>query len=168
MISYGDEARQSMLDTLDALRQWSKEIGAVNDRCLPKVFDHMVTAQRAMGWPDHASTTTGPSDIMHYFLLFTVVRDTLQNACKLESEVIDKVAEGCFASRRSDPPRSSRRSPAAARRLVSGSMQVNRLRQEGERSALRRLFARERRALWRQEGCSKSSLIPGERTSAKT
>ena len=99
MISLNDEARKSMLDTLDALRQWSKEIGAVNDRCLPKVFDHMATAQRAMGWPDHASATTGPSDRMHYFLLFTVVREELLKACKLETEVIDKVAEGCFASR---------------------------------------------------------------------
>ena len=99
MISYNNEARKSMLDTLDALRQWSKEIGAVNDRCLPKVFDHMATAQRAMGWPDHASATTGPSDRMHYFLLFTVVRDTLQEACKLQTHVIDKVAEACFSSR---------------------------------------------------------------------
>src|SRR5215471_20236710 len=99
MISLNDETRKSMLDTLDALRQWSNEIGAVNDRCLPKVIDHMATAQRAMGWPDYASTTTGISDRMHYFLLFTVVRETLQKARKLESEVIDKVAEACFASR---------------------------------------------------------------------
>ena len=99
MIPYNDEARKSMQDTLDALRQWSNEIGAVNDRYLPKVIEHMATAQRAMGWPDRASTATGISDRMHYFLLFTTVRDTLQNACKLESEVIDKVAEACFASR---------------------------------------------------------------------
>jgi hypothetical protein len=56
-----------------------------------------------MGWPDYATTATGysavPADTMHYFLLFTTVRETLQNACKLETEVIDKVAEGCFASR---------------------------------------------------------------------
>jgi len=36
---------------------------------------------------------------MHYFLLFTVVREELLKACKLETEVIDKVAEACFASR---------------------------------------------------------------------
>ena len=99
MISYNDEARKLMQDTVDALRQWSNEIGAVNDRCLPKVIDHIAAAQRAMGWPDHVSDATGVSDRMHYFLLFTVVRDTLKNACKLESEVIDKVAEACFASR---------------------------------------------------------------------
>jgi len=46
-------------------------------------------------------------------------------------------------------------------------MQVNRQRQEEQRSALRRSRG-ELRAVWRQEGCSKSSLIPGERTSAKT
>jgi hypothetical protein len=99
MISYNNEARKSMLDTLDALRQWSNEIGAVNDRCLPKVIDHMATAQRAMGWPEHASAATGISDRMHYFLLFTVVRDTLLKACKAETELIDKVAEACYASR---------------------------------------------------------------------
>src|SRR5262245_66003370 len=75
MFSLNDEARKSMLDTLDALRQWSNEIGAINDRCLPKVLDHMAVAQRAMGWPDHASTATGISDRMHYFLLLTVVRE---------------------------------------------------------------------------------------------
>src|SRR5262249_11186363 len=96
---YDDQARKSMQDTLDALREWSKEIGAVNGRCLPKVIDHMTTAQRAMGWPDHVSFATGPSDRMHYFLLFPVVHETLLKACKLESEVIDKVAEVCFASR---------------------------------------------------------------------
>ena len=99
MISLNDEAHKSMLDTLDALRQWSNEIGAINDRCLPKVLDHMAVAQRAMGWPDHASTATGISDRMHYFLLLTVVRAELSRACKLEIEVIDKVAEACFASR---------------------------------------------------------------------
>ena len=49
MISLNDETRQSMLDTLDALRQWSQEVGAANDRWLPKVLDHMAVAQRAMG-----------------------------------------------------------------------------------------------------------------------
>ncbi|HYV71190.1 MAG TPA: hypothetical protein VE970_13930, partial [Pseudolabrys sp.] len=62
-------------------------------------LDHMAVAQRAMGWPDHASAATGISDRMHYFLLLTVVRAELSRACKLEIEVIDKVAEACFASR---------------------------------------------------------------------
>jgi len=101
MIALNDEARRSMLQTLDALQQWSNEIHAANDRCLTKVIDHMAVAQRAMGWPDYATTATGEGDpgTMHYFLLFTVVRDTLQKASKLQTDVIDKVAEACFASR---------------------------------------------------------------------
>ena len=112
MISLNDEARKSMVDTLDALQQWSNEIHAANDRCLPMVLDHMATAHRAMGWPDHATTATGEGDpgTMHYFLLFTAVRDTLQKACKLQTDVIDEVAEACFASSvdlNSPAPRSS-------------------------------------------------------------
>ena len=101
MIASNDEARKSMLHTVEALEQWSNEIRAANDRCLPMVFNHMADAHRAMGWPDDATTATGEGDpgTMHYFLLFTAVRDTLQKACKLETDVIDKVAEACFASR---------------------------------------------------------------------
>ena len=101
MIALNHEARRSMVQTLDALQQWSNEIRATNDRCLPQVIDHMAAAQRAVGWPDHANTATGEGDpgTMHYFLLFTVVRDTLQEACKRQTDVIDKVAEACFASR---------------------------------------------------------------------
>ena len=101
MIALNDEARRSMVQTLDALQQWSNEIHAANDHCLTKVIDHMAVAQRAVGWPDHATTATGEGEpgIMHYFLLFTVVRDTLQEACKLQTHVIDKVAEACFSSR---------------------------------------------------------------------
>src|SRR5215470_414664 len=101
MVALNDETRRSMLETVDALRQWRNEIDAINDRCLPKAIDRMAAAQRAMGWPDNATTATGEGDpgTMHYFLLFTTVRDTLQKACKLETEVIDEVAEACFASR---------------------------------------------------------------------
>ncbi len=101
MISLNDEARKSMLDTLDALRQWSNEIDAVNDRCLTKAIDRMAAAQQAMGWPDHVSTgdSVALASRMHYFLLFTAVRDALQKASKLQTDVIDKVAEACFASR---------------------------------------------------------------------
>ena len=101
MIALNDEARRSMVQTLDALQQWSNEIQAANDHCLTKVIDHMAAAQRAVGWPDHATTATGEGEpgTMHYILLFTVVRDTLQEACKLQTHVIDKVAEACFASR---------------------------------------------------------------------
>ena len=101
MIALNDEARSSMVQTLDALQQWSNEIRAANDQCLTKVIDQMAVAQRAVGWPDHATAATGEGDpgTMHYFLLFTVVRDTLQEACKRQTDVIDKVAEACFASR---------------------------------------------------------------------
>jgi hypothetical protein len=101
MIALNDETRRSMLQTLDALHQWSNEINASNDRYLTQVIDHMAAAQRAMGWPEHVTTATGEGDpgTMHYFLLFTVVRDTLQKACKLQTDVIDDVAEACFASR---------------------------------------------------------------------
>jgi hypothetical protein len=101
MIALNDEARRSMVQTLDALQQWSNEIRAANDHCLTKVIDHMAAAQRAVGWPDHATAATGEGEpgIMHYFLLFTVVHDTLQEACKLQTHVIDKVAEACFSSR---------------------------------------------------------------------
>jgi hypothetical protein len=101
MIALNDEARRSMVQTLEALQQWRNEIHAANDHCLTKVIDHMAAAQRAVGWPDHATAATGEGDpgTMHYFLLFTVVRDTLQEACKRQTEVIDKVAEACFASR---------------------------------------------------------------------
>ena len=77
------------------------ETHPANDRCLTKVIDHMAAAQLLWGWPDHATTATGEGGpgTMHYFLLFIVVRDTLQKASKLQTDVIDKVAEACFASR---------------------------------------------------------------------
>jgi hypothetical protein len=100
MLSLNDEARESMLDTLDALRQWRNEINAVNDRYLTKALDRMAAAEQAMGWPDHATSGSGVlAHRMHYFLLFTDVRDALQKASKLETDVIDKIAEACFASR---------------------------------------------------------------------
>ena len=101
MISLNDEARKSMLDTLDALRQWSNEINATNDRYLTKALDRIAAAERAVGWPDNATTATGEGDpgTMHYFLLFTAVRDSLLKASTLQTDVIDKVAEACFASR---------------------------------------------------------------------
>jgi hypothetical protein len=96
-----DEARKSVLDTLETLRQWSNEIDATNDRYLTKALDRIAAAERAMGWPDHASTSGSgvPAHRMHYFLLFAAVRDNLQEATKLETPLIDKVAEACYASR---------------------------------------------------------------------
>jgi hypothetical protein len=100
MISLNNEARESMRDTLDALRQWSNEIDAVNNRCLPKAIDRMAAAQRAMGPIMSAPATPWPWRVkMHYFLLFTAVHDALRKASKLQTDVIDEVAEACFASR---------------------------------------------------------------------
>jgi hypothetical protein len=59
MTSLNDEARNSVLDTLETLRQWSNEINATNDRYLTKALDRIAAAERAMGWPDHVSTN-GP------------------------------------------------------------------------------------------------------------
>ena len=101
MTSLNDEARKSVLDTLDALRQWRSEIDAANDRCLTKAIERMAAAQRALGWPDHVSTgdSVALEGRMHYFLLFTAARDSLLKASKLQTDVIDKIAEACFASR---------------------------------------------------------------------
>ena len=101
MTSLDDEARESVLDALETLRQWGNEIDATNDRYLTKALDRIAAAERAMGWPDHVSTSgSGPlAGTMHYFLLFTAARDELLKACKLQTRVIDKVAEACFASR---------------------------------------------------------------------
>jgi hypothetical protein len=101
MTSLNDEARDSVLDTLETLRQWSNEIDATNDRYLTKALDRIAAAERAMGWPDHVSTSGSVvlAGKMHYFLLFAAVRDNLLKASKLQTPVIDKVAEACFASR---------------------------------------------------------------------
>lgn len=101
MTSLNDEARKPVLDTLDTLQQWRNEINAVNDRYLTKAIDRMAAAQRAMGWRDDAgaSDSVALADRMHYFLLLAAVRDSLMKASKLQTDVIDKVAEACFASR---------------------------------------------------------------------
>lgn len=100
--SLNDEGRKAVLDAVDALRQWSNEIVAVNDRCSTKAIDRIAAAQQAMGWPDHKTAKTGyaavPPGKMHYFLLVPAARDILLKACNLQTDVIDKVAEACFAS----------------------------------------------------------------------
>ena len=99
MTSLNDEARESVLDALDALQQWNNEIVATNDRCSTKAIDRIAAAQKAMGWPDRVSTSDSVAlGKMHYFVLFTAARDSLQQASKLQTAVIDKVAEACFAS----------------------------------------------------------------------
>jgi hypothetical protein len=101
MTSLNDEARRPVLDTLDTLQQWRDEINAVNDRYLTKAIERIAAAQRAMGWRDDVDTSDSVAlaSRMHYFLRLAAVRDSLVNASKLESHVIDKVAEACFASR---------------------------------------------------------------------
>ena len=101
MTSLNDEARKSVLDALDALQQWSDEIAAVNDRCSAKAINRVAAAQQAMGWPDHVSASDSGllAGRMHYFLLFTAVRDSLLKTSTLQTEAIEKVAEACFASR---------------------------------------------------------------------
>ena len=67
MTSLNDEARKCVLDALDALRQWSNEIAAVNDRCSTKAIARIAAAQKAMGWPDHVTTSHSvPPGTMHY------------------------------------------------------------------------------------------------------
>jgi hypothetical protein len=101
MTSLNDEARKPVLDTLDTLQQWRNEINAVNDRYLTKAIDRIAAAQRALGWRDDVSTSDSVASAhrMHYFLLLSAVRESLVNASKLETHVIEKVAEACFASR---------------------------------------------------------------------
>jgi hypothetical protein len=101
MTSLNDEARKPVLDTLDALQQWRNEIDAANDRYLAKAIDRIDAAQRAMGWRDDVSTSDSAvsAQRMHYFLLLSAVRDSLVKASKLETDVIDEVADACFASR---------------------------------------------------------------------
>jgi hypothetical protein len=101
MTSSNDEARKLVLDTLETLRQWSSEIDATNDRYLTKALERIAAAEQAMGWPDHVTTSASgvlPHE-MHYFLLFGAVRDNLTESSKLQTPLIDKVAEACFASR---------------------------------------------------------------------
>src|SRR5262249_48561182 len=99
MISLNDEARKPVLDALETLRQWSNEIDATNDRYLTKALDRIAAAERAMGWPDPASGFGVLEHRMHYFLLLAAVRDNLTEASKLQTPMIDKVAEACYASR---------------------------------------------------------------------
>lgn len=102
MTSLSDEARKSVQDAVDALRQWRNEIDAVNERGLTRAMERIETAQQAMGWPNRVTTDTGPSAVlpgkMHYFMVLDAVREELRNSSKKDMRVIDKVAEACYAS----------------------------------------------------------------------
>ena len=99
-----DKAAKAIEDARDALREWSKEIAAVNDRYFARAIDRIAAAKEAMGWPDHKTAKTGyaatPPGFMHYFLLVNATRDILKEACGLQTAVIDKVEEAVFASHR--------------------------------------------------------------------
>ena len=102
MTSLNDEARKSVQDAVDALRQWRNELDAVNERGLTKAMDRIAAAQQAMGWPNQTTTDTGPSAVlpgkMHYFMVLDTVREALLKSSKEDMRVIDKVAEACYAS----------------------------------------------------------------------
>jgi len=72
------EARELLIDALDALQQWSDEIIAANDLCLTKALSRMAAAQRAMGCPDHVSSAA---------------RESILKASKLQTDAIEKVVE---------------------------------------------------------------------------
>jgi hypothetical protein len=72
------EARELLIDALDALQQWRDEIIAANDLCLTKALSRMAAAQRAMGSPDHVSSAA---------------RESILTASKLQTDAIEKVVE---------------------------------------------------------------------------
>jgi hypothetical protein len=102
MTSLNDEARKSVQDAVDALRQWRSEIDAVNKRGLASAMDRMAAAQQALGWPNRVTAETGPSAVLpgkiHYFMVLDAVREQLLKSSKEDMRVIDKVAEACYAS----------------------------------------------------------------------
>lgn len=73
------DARERVVAAFDALSNWRDEIETVNERCLGKVLDQMSTTARAMGWPDQAIKGT---------------REFLENASKVQTDMIDQIMEG--------------------------------------------------------------------------
>ena len=73
MSAMDDDARRLVQEAVDALRQWRREIDAVNQQSLIKVMDRITAAQQAMGWPNRVTAETGPSAVapgkMHYFMV---------------------------------------------------------------------------------------------------
>jgi hypothetical protein len=72
------EARKAVSAAFDALRDWSDEVHAANNRCLTKVLDHVAAAQRATGWPEHLSAVT---------------RDNIVQTSKLQTQLIDQLLQ---------------------------------------------------------------------------
>jgi hypothetical protein len=73
------EMRDSVESTFDALSNWRDEIETANERCLGKVLDHTSAVARSIGWPDEAIKTT---------------REYLENASKVQIEMIDRITDG--------------------------------------------------------------------------
>jgi hypothetical protein len=70
------EARQLVMEAFNAVSHWRDEISAANDRCLTKVLDQVVAAQRAQGWPNNVTAAT---------------REHLLKASKIQTQVIDQL-----------------------------------------------------------------------------
>jgi hypothetical protein len=73
------ELREQLTATFDALSHWRDEVETANERCVGKVLDQTSSLARALGWPDHAIRTT---------------REYLENASKVQMEMIDQIIEG--------------------------------------------------------------------------
>lgn len=118
MSSGEDRARRLVNEAVEALRQWRRDIDALNQRNLIIAMDRIDAAQQAMGWPNRVTAETGlaavPPGKMHYFMVLDSVREQLLKSSQEDMHVIDKVAEACFASLQ--PQRSP---PSGAPRLSS-------------------------------------------------
>ena len=73
------EMRESVVAAFDALSNWRDEVETANERCLSKVLSHTSAVARSMGWPDQATRA---------------MREHLENASKMQTELIDQVVDG--------------------------------------------------------------------------
>ena len=78
LTSLNKDARQAVAGAFAALAQWHDEVLAANDRCLTKAVDRMAAAQRALGWPDHATAAA---------------RESLLKAAKMHTQTIDQIVD---------------------------------------------------------------------------
>jgi len=78
LTSLSKDARQSVTGALNALAQWRDEILSVNERYLKKAVSEMAAAQRAIGWPDHATAAA---------------REHLLKAAKVQAHMIDQIMD---------------------------------------------------------------------------
>jgi hypothetical protein len=78
LTSLSKDARQAVAAAFSALAQWRGEVLAANDRCLTKALDQMAVAQRALGWPDHATAAA---------------RESLLKTAKMHTHMMDRVMD---------------------------------------------------------------------------